>query len=378
MISSPLYRMSVLIIAHRFSLGFGGVPESILMLGRELGRLGIRTDVLAKDGLVRAAGDLEKLPSGGDRHLDDFPALADIKSYRCVIVAGSWNPQALLIGFRALRHGVRLIYTPKGNLAWAEFKRWRDLKKFPYLATIELMLLLISDRIVFSSQLEKRSSLLAPLFCRKSSVIPESFEGADLPSTRPPSSGTLRFGFMAEIAPRKGLAELIEAFIVWQKSGNVEAELHVAGEPRPGSEQYYEKIRRMVAAAPRPDKILFYGARRGHLRDDFYEAIDFFVCPTKFESFGLTPLEALWHGKPILVSRNLGVLEVISAPDVTISLGGGTPKEILNALRVAAAEQGDFSAAAFRRRMCTALDYHEKPPALLFAREIGYDDELVN
>ena len=68
----------------------------------------------------------------------------DLGGYACVFVAGAWNPIGWWVAAQARRKGVRLVYTPKGNLARAEFKRHRDLKKLPYLASIELSLLAMS------------------------------------------------------------------------------------------------------------------------------------------------------------------------------------------------------------------------------------------
>jgi glycosyltransferase involved in cell wall biosynthesis len=266
-----------------------------------------------------------------------------------------------------------VVYTPKGNLAWAEFKRLRDVKKFPYLLTLELGLLSISDRIIFSSELEKRYSLATSAFARKSAVVPEPFVGPGLQPARSRPAGATRFGFLAEIAPRKGLAELIEAFITWQSGGELAAELHVAGEPRPGSERYYEAVRNRAGMAPRPETIIFHGPLRGSERDDFYENIDFFVCPTRFESFGLTPLEALWHGKPVMVTENLGVLEFISDLECIVSLGQGRPGEILTALGAAMAARDRYLEAAKHWRMRTHPRLADRQLALDFSRELGVE-----
>ena len=366
-VSLPGSVMSVLVVAHRFSLGFGGVPESILLLARELGEYGIRLDVFSRDGFACDVGELSDLPSAGQPR--QRAGMPDVAGYGCVFVAGAWNPAAWWIAMQARRNGVRLVYTPKGNLARAEFRRWRDLKKFPYLATIELSLLAICDRIVFSSELEQNRSVL--LFRRKSVVIPEPFRGPPLEPAVGARSGTpVRFGFMAEIAPRKGLADFVSAFIAWQRRGNLEAELHIAGQPRPGSENYYEKVQAMAATAPRPDMIRFLGPLRGNRREDFYESIDFFVCPTKFESFGLTPLEALWHGKPVMVTESLGVLEFISDPHSIISLGRGSLDEILDALEAAMVRRECYMRAASAWRMRRNLSADRI--ALRFAHEFGF------
>ncbi|MCG2643788.1 MULTISPECIES: glycosyltransferase family 4 protein [Bradyrhizobium] len=364
-------RPRILTVAHRFSLGFGGIPESLLLLARELEMLGVQLDVLSKDGFVEAAGRLDRLPMQSATQAG--PALNDrveLDSYACVFIAGAWNPMGWWIATRARRRGVRVVYTPKGNLASAEFKRLRDIKKFPYLLSIELSLLAMSQRIIFSSALEARSSLLAGLFRNKSIVLPEPFVGPALAGSRSRRPGPIRFGFMAEIAPRKGLAELTRAFVDWQATGSAPpAELHIAGAARPGSERYYDKVRTSAAAIP--TRVFFHGALRGTRRDDFYEDVDYFVCPTRFESFGLTPLEALWHGKPVMVTNKLGVLEFISEDRSVINLGAGDKADILAAFATAVRDWTDFSTAAdgWRGRPLTAVSNDHL--AREFARELG-------
>jgi glycosyltransferase involved in cell wall biosynthesis len=371
-------RGSVLAVAHQFALGFGGVPESILSLGRELGKSNVRLDVLSKDGIAVDVGTLSALPARGCRlSVTELRGL-DVAQYRAVFVAGAWNPVACWLAVQAKRRHVRLVYAPKGNLAFAEFKRVRDLKKFPYLATLELALLLMSDRIIYSSRLEQANSVLASVFRRKSAVLPEIFVGPSQQAPQPRRDGSIRFGFMAEIAPRKGLAELVQAFVAWQTTsqsdGLPDAELHVAGEPRPGSERYYRDVRAVADAAPQPQRIVWRGPLRGRAREDFYQEIDFFVCPTRFESFGLTPLEALWHGTPVMVTRNLGVLEFISDPQSMISLGGGSGEEIVTALSLAMTARDASVAAAkqWRSRVCPSLASDKLASA--FVQEFGFLD----
>ncbi|MGJ5206492.1 glycosyltransferase family 4 protein [Bradyrhizobium sp. HKCCYLR20261] len=365
-------RAAVLAVAHQFALGFGGVPESILLLARELRAVGITIDVLSKDGFIRDVGRLSSLPPRGGGLAFDVIRGLDLADYRAVFVAGAWNPVALMIAVRARRRSIRVIYSPKGNLARAEFKRPRDVKKFPYLATAELALMTLAARIIYSSVLEQQHSLLSPLFAAKATVIAEPFLGPDLTGSRPSPSKTLRFGFMAEIAPRKGLAELVEAFVTWQRKDGPDAELHIAGEPRPASENYLQGIRRVSEEEVKRGRIVWRGPLRGAARDRFYDEIDFFVCPTRFESFGLTPLEALWHGTPVIVTENLGVLEFISDANCMLRVGTGSPSEILAGLKLAMRGRDAYVTAAsgWRSRPCPRLSGRDL--AAVFAQEFGF------
>lgn len=60
------------------------------------------------------------------------------------------------------------------------------------------------------------------------------------------------------------------------------------------------------------DKVFFTGFLRGTDQRDAYEAADLYVLPSVSEPFGLTPLEALYAGTPVLISKQSGVSEVLS------------------------------------------------------------------
>lgn len=58
--------------------------------------------------------------------------------------------------------------------------------------------------------------------------------------------------------------------------------------------------------------ILFTGFLQGDDRYEVYAAADLFVMPSVSEPFGITPLEAMRLGTPVLISKQSGVSEVVS------------------------------------------------------------------
>ncbi len=59
-------------------------------------------------------------------------------------------------------------------------------------------------------------------------------------------------------------------------------------------------------------RILFTGFLRGTELKEIYRMADLFVMPSVSEPFGITPLESLINGTPVLISKQSGVSEVIS------------------------------------------------------------------
>ncbi len=60
------------------------------------------------------------------------------------------------------------------------------------------------------------------------------------------------------------------------------------------------------------DHILFAGFLRGDDLNAVYRAADLFVLPSVSEPFGITPLESIISGTPVLISKQSGVSEVLS------------------------------------------------------------------
>lgn len=59
------------------------------------------------------------------------------------------------------------------------------------------------------------------------------------------------------------------------------------------------------------DKVLFAGFARGKELTALYRSADLYVMPSVSEPFGITPLEALVQGTPVLISKQSGVSEVL-------------------------------------------------------------------
>jgi len=60
------------------------------------------------------------------------------------------------------------------------------------------------------------------------------------------------------------------------------------------------------------NKVLFTGFLRGRDIDRAYKMADLYVMPSVSEPFGITPLESMRNGTPVLISKNSGVSEVLN------------------------------------------------------------------
>lgn len=78
-----------------------------------------------------------------------------------------------------------------------------------------------------------------------------------------------------------------------------------------GSGDMMEQVVREAVGLGIERNVLFAGFLKGREIDRAYAAADLYVMPSVSEPFGLTPLEAIRNGTPVLISKQSGVSEVI-------------------------------------------------------------------
>jgi glycosyltransferase involved in cell wall biosynthesis len=79
-----------------------------------------------------------------------------------------------------------------------------------------------------------------------------------------------------------------------------------------GSGDMENSILNLAAQLGVSDRVLFTGFVSGAERYEMYDAADLFCMPSVSEPFGITPLEAMKTGTPVLVSKQSGVSEVVN------------------------------------------------------------------
>ncbi|MDX1926395.1 MAG: glycosyltransferase family 4 protein [Pirellulaceae bacterium] len=124
-------------------------------------------------------------------------------------------------------------------------------------------------------------------------------------------------GYLARLAPEKGLHQLVDAFIELRKR-LPKAQLAIAGWLGKQHESYWQEQQDKLASAGLADAYTYHGSvdRAGKLK--FLEAIDVLCVPTTYqEPKGLFVLEALAAGVPVVQPAHGAFPELIDR------LGGG-------------------------------------------------------
>jgi glycosyltransferase involved in cell wall biosynthesis len=111
--------------------------------------------------------------------------------------------------------------------------------------------------------------------------------------------------FLGRITLQKGPDYFIEsACKVLKKMGNVKFVIAGSGDME------YRMIER-AAQLGIGDKVLFAGFLQGDDIDRAYKMADVYVMPSVSEPFGITPLESMRNGTPVIISKQSGVSEIV-------------------------------------------------------------------
>jgi glycosyltransferase involved in cell wall biosynthesis len=122
-----------------------------------------------------------------------------------------------------------------------------------------------------------------------------------------------RVGYLARIAPEKGLRLLAEAYVrLRQRMGSAPARLDVAGYMAPGQKAYIDSAREVLARAGLQDEMTYRGEIDRAGKRAFLRELDVLSVPATYdEPKGMFLLEAMASGVPVVQPRRGAFIEVI-------------------------------------------------------------------
>ena len=112
---------------------------------------------------------------------------------------------------------------------------------------------------------------------------------------------------VATLEPRKNILLLLEAMARLRDEADLPHRLVVAG----GKGWFYETLEARVEALGLQERVLFPGFVPDGELPLWYSAAELFVYPSRYEGFGLPPLEAMACGTPVIVSDQSSLPEVV-------------------------------------------------------------------
>jgi len=187
----------------------------------------------------------------------------------------------------------------------------------PIVREIEEQALLLADRVIAVSQHTKNAITREyGIPADKIDVVHNSFDPSELIEVSGENdyqylsmlrqNGYKVISNIGRMTIQKGLTHLLRAFqlVVAQEPKTM---LLVAG----SGDQYYELVG-LSAELGIAKNVVFAGFQRGKRYRDTFTVADLFVLPSVSEPFGISPLEAIGYGTPVLISKQSGVSETLN------------------------------------------------------------------
>ncbi|MDH4358777.1 MAG: glycosyltransferase [Candidatus Berkelbacteria bacterium] len=115
------------------------------------------------------------------------------------------------------------------------------------------------------------------------------------------------FLFLGRLSFIKGLEHLIAAFAKLAKK-DPHYKLIIAGPDESGQ---LKKLERQIGSLGVGNKVIFTGLVEGKNKEELFGISDIFVLFSHYESFSLATLEAISHGLPVCLSKEVGIAEVL-------------------------------------------------------------------
>jgi len=115
---------------------------------------------------------------------------------------------------------------------------------------------------------------------------------------------------LCRMVPRKGVDTVIQAMALLNKQRLPARLVVVGGEsstPDPKKTPEIGRLQALTAELGIKDRVMFVGQRGREVLKYFYSAADMFVTTPWYEPFGITPLEAMACGTPVIGSNVVGI-----------------------------------------------------------------------
>lgn len=164
---------------------------------------------------------------------------------------------------------------------------------------------------------------------------------------------------MSRISPEKGIENVLKALRIAGDGLPEGTSLRICGDAAfMQGKRYLGRLREM-AEQFEPSRIRFAGHLSGAAKSDAFASADVFVFPSCFESYGLTLMEALSHGLPVVAMGSEGARAIVEegfgvlvkgpaemARELAKLLAATPGRERMSAAARAYAEARPFSKAA--------------------------------
>jgi len=311
------------------SIKFGGPVQSIHSLNKYLLRKGIELDVYTTNTGVEEKGlfyhnywkylDNVKIKYfnflGYDQY--NFSPLLLVQLFKNVIqydlihVSLFWNFTVFSASVASILRGKNYIISPRGTLNYEAINIKSKSKKKFYYKLIAQHYLKRASAIHFTTEDEKENVLNHLKLNNKNFIVPN---GIDIEEYKQlPRAGSFKkkypllmnskyILFLGRINYKKGLDLLAKAF---GELSSIYPDLYmvIAGPDN----NYQDELEIILRDLDVIEKVIFTGMLDGNKKIEAYVDADVFVLSSYSENFGMTVIEAMACGTPVVISNMVGI-----------------------------------------------------------------------
>lgn len=184
-------------------------------------------------------------------------------------------------------------------------------------------------------------------------VVPLGINPNGFELREPQRDGPFTVGFLARVAPEKGLHVLAEAYRILRESGELpEARLVAAGYMAPDCKPYLEEIQKRLNDAGLGGEFTYRGVLDRHDKIEFLRTFDVMSVPATYdEPKGVSLLEAMACGVPLVQPRRGAFTEIVERAGGGLLVQPDDPQGLAEGiLKIAKDRQlaAELSASGFR------------------------------
>jgi glycosyltransferase involved in cell wall biosynthesis len=312
----------ILQLVHTLDPSVGGVATSVLALSRGLARRGHKIDIAVLDEpsatwISNVDLTVHALGSGVTSYRYSRALLPWLRQqggdYDRVIVNGIWQYLSFAAWRRYAGSSIPYYVFPHGMLdPWfKETFPLKHLKKWLYWPWAEYRVLRDATAVIFTSEgerlqarksfwLYRASEKVSPLGVEASPISPNA--KSEFLSRYPQLQNTRNFLFLGRLHPKKGCDILLDAFA--RIRSNDPVSLIMAGPDQIGWES---DLRRQMTQLNLTNRVVFTGMLQGVMKQGVLASADAFILPSHQENFGISVVEALAAGVPVLISNRVNI-----------------------------------------------------------------------
>lgn len=219
-------------------------------------------------------------------------------------INGLWDVSTMLPIFLAVIWNKKIIIQPKGALDEPGLKNFRILK-YLFIQFIRVqgkkVFLIHTSRLEEQSfvRLNLKNTYLYKYYISSNYTVKENYF---YPSQ---SANVLRLVYVSRLDPKKGLLEAFEDLTKHPSDVNIILDIYGDGETE------YKKA--LIDIVLPKNIIVKFNGWIDKIEDGFYDQYHYFWLPTKYENFGISILEALALGCPILTTPESSWEEIVRA-----------------------------------------------------------------